>query len=293
MFIFIITIHHLAMLSGDIFQSYGDYHAFWTSLEGHRDICSRYVARIINLLMNFESDPAKLEKQLQKTCMVDTDYFFNCLLNTLQFLDMFVGVDPANGAFIASIEKYEHKKHNMSRFRLKRVDEVLSEFSRRRNQRGHVAVKMVVDCASLESDSEMQRSMQKSMSEQMFLDDSGFDNLLDFSRSDYPFHFTCLSRIASAGSAEEIVDELLRQLNGGSGCTISALPHMQGRILALILMLREFLTQNPTSDDAWMQSTSGILSSFYKWPKPYGPFARTMIEFLEIERRCPGMRNTV
>jgi hypothetical protein len=239
--------------------------------------------------MNFEADPIKMEKQLQKTSEVNIDYFLTNLLNTLHFLDMFVGIDPANGAFVASIEKYEHKKRSAPRFKLKRVDEALNELSRRRMQRGTVVVKLVVDSSSLESDGEMQRAMQKSASELMFLDESGLDNILDSTRSDYPYTFTCLSRIARAGNAATILDELLRQLNGGTGCTISALPHMQGRTLAILLMLRELLTQNPTNDDAWMQRTSGIISSFYKWPKPYGPFARGMIEFIDLERRVPGM----
>lgn len=238
--------------------------------------------------MNFEADPIKMEKLLQKTSVVNMEYLLVSLLNTLHFLDMFVGIDPSNGAFVSSIEKYELKKRNTPRFKIKRVDEALNELSRRRNHRGHVAVKMVVDCTSLESDGELQRAMQKSMSELMFLDESGLENILDSTRSDYPFTFTCLSRISRTESATHVFDEMLRQLNGGTGCTISALPHMQGRTLAIILMLRELLTQNPSNDDAWMQRASGIISSFYKWPKPYGPFARDMIEFIDIERRAPG-----
>lgn len=229
-----------------------------------------------------------MEKQLQKTSVVSIEYFLVILINTLHFLDMFVGIDPTNGAFVSSIEKYEAKKRSNPRFKLKRVDEALNELSRRRNQRGHVAVKLVVDCASLDSDGEMHRAMQRSMSDMMFLDESGLDNLIDSTRSDYPFVFTCLSRIARSDSAPQVFDEMLRQLNGGAGCTLSALPHMQGRTLAILLMLRELLTQNPTNDDSWMQRASSIVSSFYKWPKPYGPFARSMIQFIDIERRSPG-----
>lgn len=239
--------------------------------------------------MNYEADPIKIEKQLQKTSLVNIEYFIVNLINTLQFLDMFVGIDPTNGAFVSSIEKYEAKKRINPRFKVKRVDEALHELSRRRDHRGHVAVKFVVDCASLESDAELQRAMQKSMSEMMFLDESGFDNIIDSTRSDYPFVFICLSRIARTESAAVVFDEMLRQLNGGTGCTLSALPHMQGRTLAIILMLKELLTQNPTNDDAWMQRATSIVGSFYKWPKPYGPFARELIEFIDIERRVPGM----
>ena len=255
-----------------------------------RDTCSRYAARIINMLMNIEADPIKMEKQFQKNCSMDIDYFITMLIHTLNFLDTFGRIDYDNSAFVAAIVKYDITKKNSPRFKLKRVDDSIHEFSRKRGaaKGGQQFTKMVVDCASLDSDEEMSRSMSKSSSILIFVDDSGQDNILNLPKIEYPFTFQYLSKNVRSAGPEQIFDEYLRQLNGSAGCTISALPYMQGRTIALLLMLRDLLTLHPCYDDGWMQRASSIVSSFYKWPKPYGAFARRMIKFLNTERRSPG-----
>lgn len=62
----------------------------------------------------------------------------------------------------------------------------------------------------------------------------------------------------------------------------------QERILALMFMLREFLTISPTADQTWMQGASDVLVRLYKWPMPYGLIARQMLDFISLERRSPG-----
>lgn len=265
------------------------YSAFWTTLFTDRNACSRFVARIVNLLMNLELDYAKATKEISKNSSIDVDYFVSILLNTIKFLDMFAGFDISDPAFVASLEKYEVAKRMLPRFRFKRIEESVGDFARRRQSRGQLAVKLIVDCSSLESEEEVIRAMKKSTSMLMFLDESDQENIVDMTKIDYPFTFFCLCKMVRSNSTVQIFDEILRQLGGAAACVVSALPHMQGRTLAILLMLRELLIQNPTSDDSWMQRASNIISAFYKWPKPYGLFARQMIEFITIERRSPGM----
>jgi hypothetical protein len=285
------NIYHLFVLicfSGESFLRFEDYSTFWVSICSNKDACSRYVARIINLLMNYEADPIKMEREFSKACSLNIDYFITNLLNTVHFLDMLGGIDVENSAFVSSIVKYEITKRNNKRFKFKRVDDALHELSRRRLSQGHAIVKMIIDCSSLESDDEMVRSMSKAATILMFLDDNGQDNIIDMTRMEFPFTFQGLCKRARDEQADQIFNELLRQLNGSAGSTVSALPHMQGRTLALLLMLKELLTQFPCSDDYWLQRASSIVSSFYKWPRPYGTFAKKIIEFLNVERRSPG-----
>ena len=64
---------------------------------------------------------------------------------------------------------------------------------------------------------------------------------------------------------------------------------MQGRTLALMFMLREFLTISPTNDQVWLHRACEVLIGMYKWPTPYGILAKEVLDFVSLERRSPGL----
>lgn len=205
-------------------------------------------------------------------------YFVTLLLNTLQYLDMFVGFDPMDQAFINSMEKYEQAKKLTANFRIKRIDEGLSELSKRRGNRALAAVKMLVNCSTLESPEEF-----------MGLKSQGafFDVNLDNTMVEFPFTFTGLCRMCRADYAPKIFDEVLKQLQG-AGSALSSMANMQGRTLALMFMLREFLIISPIADQNWMQRACNVLIGLYRWPRPYGIIAKDLLDFITLERRAPG-----
>jgi hypothetical protein len=174
------------------------------------------MARIVILLLSFEKDPVKTEKSLGSRKYGSTDSFITVLLNTLQFLDMFVGYDPSSEAFVSAMENYEQAKRTTPMFRNKRIDDGLYGLARRRANRGQAAVKMLVDCSTLESEEEMRQSASSATTANTGdrtygdFDDSSMDNAI----VDFPFTFTALTRMSRAEVSSLIFDEMLKQLEG-------------------------------------------------------------------------------
>ena len=58
--------------------------------------------------------------------------------------------------------------------------------------------------------------------------------------------------------------------------------------LALMFMLRQFLSVSPTSDISWLQKACEIVSGFRSWPLPYSHFANELLSMIENEMKAPG-----
>mmetsp|Transcript_24106 Transcript_24106/g.40950 ORF Transcript_24106/g.40950 Transcript_24106/m.40950 type:complete len:1178 (-) Transcript_24106:181-3714(-) len=289
-----------AVVSGDIVLMPDEYVNFWTTIVKDRQSCARYMARIVVTLLNFEQDPIKAEKALaNKSTIASSNHMINVLLNTIQFIDMFIGFDPKNEAFVSAMEKYELAKKATPSFKNRNIDEGLSGLAKRRGNRGLAAVKMIVECSSLESPEEIlhaanvsfkaatfPQKMKSELSLSSFVNDPE-DIALEKGSVDFPFTFNGLSRMTKVDISPMIFDELLKQLEG-AGSALSSMAHMQGRTLALMFMLREFLTISPTADHMWMQRACLVLVGLYKWPKPYGIVAKDLLDFIHLERRSPG-----
>eukprot|EP00602_Paraphysomonas_sp_CaronLab_P007341 CAMPEP_0185034502 /NCGR_PEP_ID=MMETSP1103-20130426/24456_1 /TAXON_ID=36769 /ORGANISM="Paraphysomonas bandaiensis, Strain Caron Lab Isolate" /LENGTH=1089 /DNA_ID=CAMNT_0027571189 /DNA_START=131 /DNA_END=3400 /DNA_ORIENTATION=+ len=278
-----------SIINGDIVLVPGEYASFWSSITRERSTCARYMARIVILLINLEKDQAKTEKALLNHKYGTIDNFITLLLNTIQFLDIFVGFDPANEAYISAMEKYDMAKKATPIFKNKRIDDGLNGLARRRANKGKTAVKMLVDCSTLESEEEMRHSAMSDItcSSVMTIDRSDVEFNTECSLVDFPFTFTALTRMTRADVSPLIFDEVLKQLEG-AGSALSSMAAMQGRTLALMFMLREFLTISPTADQAWMHRAGEVLIGLYKWPRPYGLIARDLLEFISVEKRSPG-----
>lgn len=253
-------------------------------------------------LLNFEQDPIKAEKSLaNKGAIVSPDHLINVLLNTIQFIDMFIGFDPKNEAFVSAMDKYDLAKKATPSFRNKDIHEGLMGLAKRRTNRGLAAVKMIVECSSLESPEEIfhaanmgsnadrgMGSVRPKSEAIINLNSENYEDIaIEKSTVDFPFTFTGLSRMTKVDISPMIFDELLKQLEG-AGSALSSMAHMQGRTLALMFMLREFLTISPTADHMWMQRACLVLIGLYKWPKPYGIIAKDLLDFIYLERRSPG-----
>lgn len=290
--------------SGDIILLPDEYANFWSCIAKDRQSCARFMARIVVTLLNFEQDPVKSERSIaSKGAVVSATHLINVLLNTIQFIDMFIGFDPKNEAFVSAMDKYELAKKATPSFRNKDIHEGLSGLAKRRGNRGLAAVKMIVECSSLESPEEIlhaanmsfkspergttANTRQKSEAIIATRTDDHEDISLEKEAVDFPFTFTGLSRMTKVDISPMIFDELLKQLEG-AGSALSSMAHMQGRTLALMFMLREFLTISPTADHMWMQRACLVLVGLYKWPKPYGIVAKDLLDFIYLERRSPG-----
>jgi hypothetical protein len=291
------------IISGDIILLPEEYTGFWNSISKDRQSCARYMARIVVTLLNFEQDLVKAERSLaNKSAIVSSDHLINLLLNTIQFIDMFIGFDPKNEAYVSAMDKFDLAKKLNPSFKNKDIRDGLLGLSKRRAHRGQAAVKMIVECSSLESTEEIlhtsssfhgaggvasgQRPSSTSISSTTNVDEIE-ESVLDKTIVDFPFTFTGLSRMTKSDISPMIYDELLKQLEG-AGSALSSMAHMQGRTLALMFMLREFLTISPTADHMWMQRACLVLVGLYKWPKPYGIIAKDLLDFIYLERRSPG-----
>lgn len=275
------------IVCGEIVLQPIEYTNFWYTISKDRATCSRYLARIVILLINFEKDPIKTEKTLLKKYGT-IESFIAVLLNTIQFIDMFVGFDPNDDAFTSAMAKYEQEKKTTPMFRNKSIDDGLKFLARRRGQRELAAVKMLVDCSTLESEEEIRRTGTSMSAPSAPSADIGYVNAsIEASLIDFPFTFTALTRMSRTDVSQTIFDQVL-QLLEGAGSALSSMAAMQGRTLALMFMLREFLTISPTSDQVWLHRACEVLIGLYKWPKPYGIIAKDVLDFVSLERRSPG-----
>lgn len=205
------------IVCGDIILAPTEYSNFWYTISRERSTCSRYLARIVILLINFEKDSVKTEKTLNLNKKYGTiDQFITILLNTIQFIDMFIGFDPNDEAFTSAILKYEEEKKKTPLFKNKSIDDGLKFLARRRGQRELAAVKMLVDCSTLESEDEIRRTGTGTTTTPSTpsADIGSLNASLEASLIDFPFTFTALTRMSRTDVSQTIFDQVLHLLEG-------------------------------------------------------------------------------
>jgi hypothetical protein len=181
----------------------------------------------------------------------------------------------SNEAYLAATTKFEQHRNQNAKPRDKRIFDIMRILGR---QKGQAVAGIVVDCTTLESFERMPRA-------------NAFDfgpDAMDSIVEVFPYSFYYLSRLTRSEFAQQIMDEILKQLSK-IPAMLSSMPQFnQTRTLALLLVLREFLTQSPTADPVWLAKACDILTIFFKWPRPYGIVARDMLDFISVELRAPG-----
>jgi hypothetical protein len=197
------------IISGEIVLSPNEYANFWNEMK-NKTTCSRYLARIMTLLINIEKDPSKVERSLTSKKFGNMECFTAILLNTVQFIDMFMGFDPNQEAFLAAMTKFKQEKASNPKWN-NEIYQVLNFLDRKRGQKEGAAKKMVVDCSTLESDEEMKRigvTPSSNMTGDVCYGDIAFEG----SYLEFPFTYTVLTKMSRTEVSESIFDEVLNIL---------------------------------------------------------------------------------
>lgn len=271
--------------SGNYVLAPEDYVSYWANITKDRSACARVIGRIVSYLMDVERDPNKAEKAIPAN--INMQYFVTLLINTLYLLNYYCGFEPTEKAFVKSMGLYDDHKKVAVVFKERRIEESLIMLdARRKSNRGQTIRKMIVDCSTLETIEEMSHQLLLTSSSGPYLDRGDAETVIDETYADFPFVFNCLMRMSSAG--QQIFELMLEQLRA-SGKQLAAMVNNQSRTLALLLMMREFLTVCPTSDDVWLRTAANVMTSLFKWPRPFGVAAQEMHQFITLERRAPGV----
>jgi hypothetical protein len=288
------------ILNGETILQPMEYASFWNALKD-KGTCSRYLARIVNFLINFENDQNKINRLIQKKKIESKESYVAVLLITIQFLDMFVGFDPNDEAFKSAMALFRQEKLAISKWN-NSIFQGLIFLDRRRGQREAAVKKMVVDCSTLESEEEIRRigeTPSTNLSAEVCYGEVSFDS----SYLEFPFAFSVLTNMSRQDVSDTIFAEVLHMLQQAvssplppsprlascpQGNTLATMAGMQGRTLALMFMLRELLTISPTNNQVWLHNACEVLIGLYKWPTPYGILAKEVLEFISLEKRSPG-----
>lgn len=62
----------------------------------------------------------------------------------------------------------------------------------------------------------------------------------------------------------------------------------ESTLLALMHMLKNFITLTPITDKQWLTKTTAVLQQFYLWPCPFSNVAREVLLLLQKEALAPG-----
>lgn len=199
------------IISGDIVLQPNEYSNFWNALKD-KGTCSRFLARIVTLLINLEKDPSKADKlsSLKGNKFGNLETFLAILINTIQFIDMFIGFDPNDEAFQGAMSKFKQEKAANPKWN-NSVYQCLNFLDRRRGQREGAAKKLVVDCSTLESDEEIKKigvSPTANMAGEVFYGDVSHES----SYLEFPFTYTVLTKMSRTDVSDSIFDEVLNIL---------------------------------------------------------------------------------
>ena len=280
------------LFRGEIVLQPAEYATFVLSLSREPSSAASFATALISVLLSYERDTGKCEKSLKKLEHT-MDYILTIFLHTLQVLDNFVTINRRDPDFMDAITEFDQWKREHPHYKFKRTYDVLGTLGRQQ------PTKMLVECSTLDSAINSNRATTTSS-----INTGGggitatlrqpsnviavIEDSLTQCYDEFPFYFIALENLLRGEHARNIFDHLLNILKK-LPIQLSSMPEStQTRVLALLLMLREFLISNPTGDLSWLQQAGITLHMFYKWPRPYGVIARDILEFINMEMRAPG-----
>ncbi|GMH75329.1 hypothetical protein TrST_g7980 [Triparma strigata] len=284
--------------TGELVLEPSDYSVLWNNVSP-----ARFITRCIKFLLDYEKSPDDMAKSLKKTPK-ELRYFVTCVLNSVTVFDLFSVMDGRSEALNIALEKFEARKKQHPQPTDKRIYKVLSALYKRRSTTppGPVpVVSMVVDCCSL-VDLPFSMGMfapkatrQASVREKKYA--------LENCHEEFPFLFPFLQNLLtvneSNGSSakeaakygEQIFNEILKilsTLHHQLRMAPESIESVSVQALALMFMLKQFLTVSPTADIRFLQRAIETVSTFKAWPLPFSSCATELLKMLEAECRAPG-----
>ncbi|GMH57634.1 hypothetical protein TrLO_g15251 [Triparma laevis f. longispina] len=284
--------------TGDLILEPSDYSTLWNNVSP-----ARLITRCIKFLLDYEKSPEDMAKTMKKTPK-ELRYFVTCVLNSVTVFDLFSIMDGRSEALNIALEKFEARKKQHPQPTDKRIYKVLSALYKRRSTSppGPVpVVSMVVDCCSL-VDLPFSMGMrfvpgtkQASVREKKYA--------LQNCHEEFPFLFPFLQNLltvnenngSSAKEAavygEQIFSEILKilsTLHHQLRMAPESIESVSVQALALMFMLKQFLTVSPTADIRFLHKAIDTVSSFKAWPLPFSSCATDLLKMLEAECRAPG-----
>jgi len=281
--------------SGDLVLPPMDYSILWNSVSP-----ARFITRCIKFLLDYEKNPDDMAKNLKKT-PDELRYFITCVLHSITVFDLFSVMDGRSEALAIALEKFDSVKKRNPQPNDKRIYKVLNALQKHRSTSEVPVVSMVVDCAALV---DLPMSMGMSMlgakaTRQVSQTQKKY--ALDDCHEEFPFLFPFLQNLltvtehngtsAAAVYAQQIFSEILKilsTLHHQLRMAPESIESVSVQALALMFMLKQFITIAPTEDIKFLRSAIDTISSFKAWPLPFSSAATDLLKMLEVECRAPG-----
>ncbi len=288
--------------SGDIVLQPMEYGVLWNSVSP-----ARFITRCIKFLLDYEKDPEAMAKALKKT-PTETRYFVTCVLHSITVFDLFSIMDGRSEALAIALEKFDAVKKKNPQPNDKRIYKVLNALQKHRTTAEIPVVSMVVDCAALVPLPMSIFSPQAFMGGQASNSASKLKApptkyALENCHEEFPFLFPFLQNlltITDSGSGATTSAAIYGQLIFKEILKILGTLHHQLRMapesiesvsvqaLALMFMLKQFLTVSPTCDINWINTAIKTVQTFKAWPLPFSKAASDLLDMLETESKAPG-----
>ena len=244
-----------------------------------------------------ESNATLATQKLNKT-PTEMNYFLTCVLNSVSMYDLFFVADGRSDSIEKGLMKFEELKNGNAPRHDIRIYKVLSALQKKwqaaRASDVETVVSLgsiVVDCAMLVSQPPGQRAQGGGTPKKYALDDCAVE---------FPFLFPFLQNllnvsqtygIPASGHWKEIYGEILKIL--------STLHHqlrmapenidcVSVQALALMLMLKQFISVRPISDIQQLEKAIDKVSSFNAWPLPFSAVVEDLLSILLAECKAPG-----
>ena len=268
-----------------------EFGAFWATILMDRGEASKVIADILTFLFQYDEKPQKVAQKLS-SAGIDPDYFLSCVLNTLEFIKIFVPFQSDKKELVAALEKLGERDEGGRHFSESRIRAAYTSLRKRLGVGSSKEItSLIVDISSLvEGDLTQMMAVMHGMPGASELPTSNVDDVENVHR-EFPFAFPCLLRKLREGgqNAREAAEEVKKLLFHMSEQLLMVSPQMvQLQILALLKVLREILLENPTDNLDWLNKATQVVSKFFKWPRPYCDVAQECLNMMAAEMRAPG-----
>lgn len=272
-------------VSGTNFLAYGDYVSFWNSIQRTQSGATKMMTELLLKFVELEKQHFKRLRGNTKDSVKESERAERLLwmiINTLRFLDLFLGVEANNPNLRKAQRAYESHRSECpaGTASAREMDAFLKTVFRSVFEMADTTNALVMELAFVNS-------------VEWTLESGGTRDLSFSVLRDCPFIGLRLMAKVGTGGRESytVFSEMAKQLASMPNM-IRAQPALMnstlGNVLALLFLIKEALSFYPVIDRQLLQKLADAVMLFQSWPLPYGAFAKSLIQTIATEMRSPG-----
>lgn len=259
------------MLSND------QYARFWAALiQNTGTFASSYVAKLIEKVMKYLEDPKKALKRKTKEGSKTLLRQVFLMKNTVALLGLYIELNETSADLQAAVQKahgfkkvntLEGEDRKLHLGLLEAIDFIVKPAAR--------SATALIISVTMYGDSGISGS----------LTDTNFLPLAENSHKEFHLYFPGL-RYLLLEDPTSVLIQLQKMI--GNLQRVGSQTRARLQIQSLLYVVREFLTMRPTTDTAWLEDISELVTTILRWPIPTSHIARHLLEFLQNEIASPG-----